>query len=179
MNAFAALLTALERARSTGRKLELLTAYFREARRRGCGWALHLLTGRRPQRIASGPELRRWLGEAAGLSEAVLEATYAHVGDLAETLALVLPAPPLGTTVPATSLQALLEEKPLLPCVEAAAKHGRAPSSPCGAPTRRARAFGSTSSSPGAARRRGGRTNAPGPGPSALVWTPQSFNTAG
>ena len=40
----------------------------------------------------------------------MLEATYAHVGDLAETLALVLPAPPLGTTVPATSLQALLEE---------------------------------------------------------------------
>ena len=110
MNAFAALLTALERARSTGRKLELLTAYFREAPAGDAAWALHLLTGRRPQRIASGPELRRWLGEATGLSEAVLEATYAHVGDLAETLALVLPAPPLGTTVPATSLQALLEE---------------------------------------------------------------------
>ena len=110
MNAFAALLTALERARSTGRKLELLTAYFREAPPGDAAWALHLLTGRRPQRIASGPELRRWLGEATGLSEAVLEATYAHVGDLAETLALVLPAPPLGTTVPATSLQALLEE---------------------------------------------------------------------
>ena len=109
MNAFAALLTALERARSTGRKLELLTAYFREAPPGDAAWALHLLTGRRPQRIASGPELRRWLGEATGLSEAVLEATYAHVGDLAETLALVLPAPPLGTTVPATSLQALLE----------------------------------------------------------------------
>ena len=110
MNAFAALLTALERARSTGRKLELLTAYFKGAPAEDAAWALHLLTGRRPQRIASGPELRRWLGEATGLSEAVLEATYAHVGDLAETLALVLPPPPAGTIAPATSLQALLEE---------------------------------------------------------------------
>lgn len=110
MNAFATLLTALERARSTGQKLELLTAYFKSAPAGDAAWALHLLTGRRPQRIASGPELRRWLGDATGLSEAVLEATYAHVGDLAETLALVLPAPPAGTTVPSTSLHALLEE---------------------------------------------------------------------
>jgi DNA ligase-1 len=39
----------------------------------------------------------------------VLEATYAHVGDLAETLALVLPPPRAGTQAPETSLQALLE----------------------------------------------------------------------
>ena len=128
MNAFAALLTALERARSTGRKLELLTAYFREAPPGDAAWALHLLTGRRPQRIASGPELRRWLGEATGLSEAVLEATYAHVGDLAETLALVL-CPPLGTTAPATSLQALLEETLLLR--GSSAETRKSASSPC------------------------------------------------
>lgn len=109
MNAFAALLTALERARSTGRKLELLTAYFNAAPAGDAAWALHLLTGRRPQRIATGPELRRWLGEATGLSDTVLEATYAHVGDLAETLALVLPPPRAGTQAPETSLQALLE----------------------------------------------------------------------
>jgi DNA ligase-1 len=109
VNAFAALLTALERARSTGRKLELLTAYFKVAPAGDAAWALHLLTGRRPQRIATGPELRRWLGEATGLSGTVLEATYAHVGDLAETLALVLPPPRAGTQAPETSLQALLE----------------------------------------------------------------------
>jgi DNA ligase-1 len=110
LNAFAALLSKLEQVRSTRRKLALLRAYFTAAPSGDAAWALHLLTGRRPRRVVSGPELRRWLGEATGLPAEVIEATYAHVGDLAETVALVL-GPEKTAHAPAQEgLQSLLED---------------------------------------------------------------------
>ncbi len=53
-----------------------------------------MLIGRRPKRIVGAALLRRWLGEEAGLPDWLIEETYASVGDLAETIALLVDADP-------------------------------------------------------------------------------------
>ncbi|MCG6117860.1 MAG: ATP-dependent DNA ligase [Aquimonas sp.] len=93
MQAFAALYRDLESSSSTRRKRELLEAYFRSERPADAAWALHFLLGRKLGRIASSGELRAWVAEASGLEAWLVEDSYAHVGDLAETLAMLLPEP--------------------------------------------------------------------------------------
>ena len=58
-------------------------------------WALFLLSGRKLARIAQSGELRAWIAQESGLAPWLVDESYAHVGDLAETLTLLLddPAP--------------------------------------------------------------------------------------
>ncbi|HBK47124.1 MAG TPA: ATP-dependent DNA ligase, partial [Xanthomonadaceae bacterium] len=52
-------------------------------------------------RIAGSGELRQWIGEAAGIDDWLVADSYDHVGDLAETLALLLDDPPVpGADLP-------------------------------------------------------------------------------
>jgi DNA ligase 1 len=54
-------------------------------------WCLALFSGRRPKRTVTTSQLREWAADAAGLPLWLLEETYSVVGDLAETIALILP----------------------------------------------------------------------------------------
>jgi DNA ligase-1 len=54
-------------------------------------WALTFLTGRSLKRSVATPRLREWMAEAAHLPLWLVEECYEAVGDLAETLALLLP----------------------------------------------------------------------------------------
>lgn len=93
MNRFAALFAALDATTATGTKTLALADYLRTAPEPDRVWTVALLTGRRPRRAVNATELRLWAAEAAGIPDWLFEESYTVVGDLAETIALLLPAP--------------------------------------------------------------------------------------
>lgn len=93
MRAFTDLYWRLDATMKTSRKEEALVEYFRTVPPADGAVAVHLLSGGRQSRVVAAPLLRRFAAEAAGIPEWLVEECYAHVGDLAETLALLLPPP--------------------------------------------------------------------------------------
>ncbi len=93
MRSFARLYAALDETTATNEKVAALVEYFRSAPPEDAAWAVHFLTGRRPKRLVSGPDLRRWAADEAGVPEWLFEESYQAVGDLAETITLLLPEP--------------------------------------------------------------------------------------
>lgn len=97
MRRFAALYQALDRSTATLDKRAALAAYFREAPPRDAAWALYLLSGGKitsaRRKIAATGELRAWVATASDTPPWLVEASYEQVGDLAETLALLIPDP--------------------------------------------------------------------------------------
>ena len=91
MKSFSQLITALEQTTKTTLKVDALEAYLRDASQSDRLWCLALFMGRRPKRSVSTTVLREWASEVSGLPLWLLEETYAVVGDLAETIALILP----------------------------------------------------------------------------------------
>ena len=108
MRAFAELYREIESSTSLKRKRDALVAYFARAPQADAAWALHFLLGRKLARIASSGELRAWVCEASGLAPWLVEDSYAHVGDLAETLSLLLPEP--ATPPPDRALSSWVED---------------------------------------------------------------------
>jgi DNA ligase 1 len=88
---FADLFDALDRTTATNDKVEALARYFAEAPPEDAAWAVHFLTGRRPKRLAASGKLRAWAAEMAGVEPWLFEECYHAVGDLAETITLLLP----------------------------------------------------------------------------------------
>ena len=90
MNAFAQLIEALDSTNKTNEKVALLATYFRTAPQNDALWAVALLSHRRPSRPVSTSLIREWAAELAGLSPWLFEEAYHIVGDLAETITLLL-----------------------------------------------------------------------------------------
>lgn len=93
MKAFTDLYWRLDGTTRTSRKEEALVEYFRTVPPADGAVAVHILSGGRRSRVVPTALLRGWAAEAAGIPAWLLEECYAHVGDLAETLALLLPPP--------------------------------------------------------------------------------------
>ena len=97
MRRFARLYADLDRSTATGDKRALLLAYFRDAPAGDAAWALRLLSGGKiggvRQKIAASGELRDWIAAESGTPAWLVEESYHQVGDLAETLALLLDDP--------------------------------------------------------------------------------------
>lgn len=93
MKRFARLFAALDATTSTNAKVAALAGYFRAAPDADRLWTIALLSGRRPRRSVTATELREWAAEEAGLPLWLFEESYPVVGDLAETITLVLPEP--------------------------------------------------------------------------------------
>lgn len=93
MKRFAALFTALDQTTRTNAKVDALAAYFADAPEDDRLWTIALLSGRRPKRSVTVTRLREWAAERAGIPLWLFEESYPIVGDLAETIALVLPEP--------------------------------------------------------------------------------------
>jgi DNA ligase-1 len=89
MRRFAALYSDLDASRGTGARVEALTAYFRSADPADAAWALHVLLGRQGRRLITGRRLRQICLEESPLPEWLFDDCYAHVGDSAETIALL------------------------------------------------------------------------------------------
>lgn len=90
MHSFIALYHTLDQTNSTRAKIAALVTYFEQASSEDLAWATFFLSGRRLKRLVRASSLRRWLVEASELPEWLVEDTYASVGDLAETIALLL-----------------------------------------------------------------------------------------
>ena len=91
MRDFADLFTALDRTTKTTVKVAALSAFFTAASDDDKLWTIALLSHRRPRRTVNTTMLREWAAEAAGIPLWLFEEAYPVVGDLAETIALVLP----------------------------------------------------------------------------------------
>lgn len=101
MKTFATLYRRLDSATSTRHKNEALRDYLSlsmadPARFASAAWSVYFLAGGKPRQMISTKLLRRLLLERSGLPEWLVDESYENVGDLAETLALLLP--PAGET---------------------------------------------------------------------------------
>ena len=93
MKRFADLYRELDQSTATGDKRAALVRYFREAPPADAAWAMWLLAGGKLARIANTRELREWIVQESGQPDWLVEDSYDHVGDLAETLTLLLGDP--------------------------------------------------------------------------------------
>lgn len=91
MHQFASLYQRLDETTKTSRKVAAMADYFREAHPRDAVWAVYFLSGRRFSRFILARNLRAWGAEATGLPNWLFEESYDMVGDMAETIALLLP----------------------------------------------------------------------------------------
>jgi len=112
MKAFSQLYQTLDQTTSTNAKVAAMSAYFDEAPARDAAWAVYFLSGRRLKRLVGAARLREWLIDMSDLPAWLVEETYASVGDLAETIALLLSRPKLDLDTP--SLADWVEQR-LLP----------------------------------------------------------------
>lgn len=107
MKAFATLVNALDSTNKTGLKTEAVIQFLKEADDNDKLWFLALFTGKRPKRNINTALLKTWAMEIANIPEWLFQESYSSVGDLGETISLVLP-PPLNQKE--ASLSAWMEE---------------------------------------------------------------------
>lgn len=92
MKLFSRLFLDLDRTNKTNDKVALLKNYFLEAPDKDKVWALALFTGRRPSFKINSRQVQQWAAEAASIPEWLFRESYGSVGDLGETISLILPA---------------------------------------------------------------------------------------
>jgi DNA ligase-1 len=117
MKAFAALYRELDESTSSLSKQAALQAYLRSAAPADAAWAVYFLAGGKPRQLVPAKLLRELARDTAGLPEWLFVESYEAVGDLAETIALLLPAPlaPLDLGLSAWMDQHLLPLRGLPP----------------------------------------------------------------
>lgn len=94
MQKFAKLYRELDETTKTSRKVSAMRRYFSIVDPADGAWALFLLCGRRLKRLVLSRNLQQWCAEAADVPGWLFEECRESVGDLAETMALLLPPPP-------------------------------------------------------------------------------------
>ena len=93
MKQFADLLYDLDQTNKTNEKVRLLKKYLFNAPDEDKLWALALFTGKRPKRPVNTTKLREWANELSGIPMWLFNESYSVVGDLSETITLLLPDP--------------------------------------------------------------------------------------
>jgi DNA ligase-1 len=111
VKAFAELYADLDATTSSNAKLAAMQRYFTQAPPQDAAWAVYFLSGGRPRQLVPVKILRDLAVQVSGLSPWLFEESYQAVGDLAETISLVLPESPHTS---AEGLALWIEEK-LLP----------------------------------------------------------------
>ncbi|QEY31663.1 ATP-dependent DNA ligase [Synechococcus sp. RSCCF101] len=91
MRSFRTLFDALDGVTGTRAKVEALAAHLATTPAADAAWAVALLLGRRRRRLITGRRLREVLRERSGLPAWLIDDCHAHVGDSAETIALLWP----------------------------------------------------------------------------------------
>ena len=93
MREFTRLYQELDSTTSTNERVQTLVQYFHQAAPADAAWATWFLSGNRPRRVIRTGLLQQWCAEQAGMPEWLFEASREFTGDLAETIALLLPDP--------------------------------------------------------------------------------------
>ena len=108
MQRFAKLIQQVINTTKTNDKRDALVRYFEDAPDADRLWMVALFTGRRPRRVISSTLLSQWCLELVNLPGWLFSESYGVVGDLAETISLMLPAPTKKETT--LSLADMMEE---------------------------------------------------------------------
>ena len=93
MKAFAALYRELDATTSSLAKQAALKRYLEATSPQDAAWAVYFLAGGKPRQLVPTKLLRLLAQAEAGLPEWLFDESYEAVGDLAETIALLLPPP--------------------------------------------------------------------------------------
>lgn len=93
MRNFARLFAELDASTATLAKVDALKRYFASAASADAAWAVYFLAGGKPRQVVATALLRALACRVAGIGEWLFEESYQAVGDLAETIAHVLPPP--------------------------------------------------------------------------------------
>lgn len=93
MRHFADLINALETTNKTNAKIDAIIDYLERAPDEDKVWFIALFTGKRPKRNVNTNYMKEWALEITGLPLWLFQESYSSVGDLGETLSLILPPP--------------------------------------------------------------------------------------
>ncbi|WP_291013629.1 ATP-dependent DNA ligase [Hydrogenophaga sp.] len=91
MKRFALLYRGLDASTATREKQAALQRYLQDAPAVDAAWAVYFLAGGKPRQTVPTRQLRELARELTGLPEWLFEESYQTVGDLAETVSLLLP----------------------------------------------------------------------------------------
>ena len=91
MKQFAELVKVLGSSTKTNDKLQALSDYFTMAGDKDKVWVIAIFSGRRPRRSVSSRLLAEWCMELSSIPGWLFSESHSTVGDLAETIALLLP----------------------------------------------------------------------------------------
>ncbi|MES3004338.1 MAG: ATP-dependent DNA ligase [Pseudomonadota bacterium] len=91
MKRFAELFAELDATTSTNAKVDALQRYFAQAPAHDAAWAVYFLSGGKPRQVVPTSHLATLACALAGIEPWLFDECYQSVGDLAETIALVLP----------------------------------------------------------------------------------------
>ncbi len=91
MKQFATLVKTIGTSTGTNDKVQALVDFFSVANEKDKVWVIALFSGRRPKRSVKTSLLTEWCLEIINLPAWLFVESYSTVGDLAETIALLLP----------------------------------------------------------------------------------------
>ena len=90
MKKFASLIKTLDSTNKTNLKVGALSNYFLKSSNDDVLWAVALMSHRRPKRPLTTTLLKQWASENSNLPQWLFEESYHIVGDLAETISLLV-----------------------------------------------------------------------------------------
>lgn len=93
MRHFAELINALESTNKTNAKIDAIIDYLERAPDEDKVWFIALFTGKRPKRNVNTNYMKEWALEITKLPFWLFQESYSSVGDLGETISLILPPP--------------------------------------------------------------------------------------
>ncbi|MCD0489022.1 ATP-dependent DNA ligase [Pedobacter sp. MC2016-14] len=93
MKRFTELISQLEMSNKTNDKIAALVSYFSEADEKDKPYVIAMFTGKKPKRPVTTALLKEWAIALSNIPAWLFAESYHSVGDLSETIALVLPAP--------------------------------------------------------------------------------------
>jgi DNA ligase-1 len=88
---FARLFAAIDETTRTNEKVDAMVAYFADAEPADAAWVVYFLSGGRPKRLVPVRRLAQWARDEANVPDWLFDECYEAVGDLAETVSLLLP----------------------------------------------------------------------------------------
>ncbi len=91
MKRFAELIQQLEQSNKTNDKIAALVDYFSTAAEKDKPYVIAMFTGKKPKRPVNTTLIKQWAVELSTIPEWLFTESYHSVGDLSETIALILP----------------------------------------------------------------------------------------